>query len=76
MEQGGILRGICVVIPPSLNPQVLKELHHNPLKYCANESYSQKLHVVAASRPRSGETTQVLCPVPVIQEHAAAPLHP
>ena len=28
MEQGCILWLICVVIPPSLQPQVLEELHH------------------------------------------------
>ena len=32
--------------------------------------------VVATSRPRSGETGQVLCPVPVIQEHACCSTSP
>ena len=71
MEQGCILWGIRVVIPSSLQPQASYSLRH-----CANESYRQKLCVVATSRPRSGETGQVLCPVPVIQEHACCSTSP
>ena len=46
-EQGCILWGLCVVIPPALQQQMIHELHHEHVRTSSkNESYCSRLFLV------------------------------